>query len=317
MASDTQIGQNAAAGAAAGSAAGPYGAAIGAGAGVIGGLIGSGQDLPTIDLGALLSTINSAGQYQQQIINSLPAAIQKQLADYVQQNGAAGAAYQTGVTGTGNDLLAKTAALYGPNSDAANAEKLANKSAIYSTVPGTQDAVRGALAASGGLSRGHAGTALAQPYLQAASAYGQSAMATDAAQTKASQGATQQALSTVASMNDQMFTQLFGMSKAQAQQILTTGTQALQTQLTQLINQSQTQTNQALGVEGLAADNGYQNAVTRGAQQGQIWNGIAGLGLQGIQAGFNALGPGSTGLPVGSDVSSADYIRNANANAPV
>lgn len=283
--------------------------------GVIGGLIGSGQSLPTIDVAALFSTIQSAGQYQRQIINALPAEIQKQLQDYAASNAAAGAAYQTGVTGASNDLLAKTSALYGPNSDAANAEKLANKTAIYSTVPGTQDAVRGALAASGGLSRGHAGTALAQPYLQAASQYGQSAMATDAAQTKAGQAATQQALQTVASMNDQMFTQLFGMSKAQAQQILTTGTQALQTQLTQLINQSTNETNQTLGVEGVAANNGYQNAVTRNAQEQQIWNGVAGLGLQGVQAGMG-IPPVGTGLPAGADVSSGGYIRNAAANAP-
>lgn len=287
------------------------------GAGIIGGLIGSGQKLPTVDMSALLATIQGAGQYQQQIINALPAEVQQQLQQYMQQNQAAGAAYQTGVTNTGNDLLAKTAALYGPNSDAANAEKLANKTDIYSTVPGTQDAVRGALAASGGLSRGHAGTALAQPYLQAAGDYSKSAMATNATQTKAAQGATQQALSTVASMNDQMFTQLFGMSKAQAQQILTSGTQALQTQLADLINQSNNQTSQMLSVEGIQANNGYQNAVERNNQQGQIWNGVAGLGLQGIQAGFSALGPGATGLPVGSDVSSPNYVRNANATAPV
>lgn len=284
--------------------------------GIIGGLIASGQSLPTVDLAALMQTIQSAGQYQQQIINALPQQIQQQLKEYAASNAAAGADYKAGITGVGNDLMAKTAALYGPNSDAANAEKLANKTDIYSTLPGTQDAIRSALAATGGLSRGHAGTALAQPVLQAASAYSKSAMGTNVAQTKAAQTATQQALQTVASMNDQMFTNLFGMSKAQAQQILTSGTQALQTQLADLINQSNTQTNQTLGVEGLAANNAYQNAVTRNAQEGQIWNGIAGLGLNGIQAGLGALGTGGTGLPAGADVSSADYVRNAAANAP-
>lgn len=312
----TSMGQNAAAGAAAGSAAGPYGAAIGAGAGVIGGLIGSGQDLPTIDIGALLATIQSAGQYQQQIINSLPLAVQQQLQEYVKNNAAAGADYKAGVTGAGNDLLAKTSALYGPNSDAAVAEKLANKTDIYSTLPGTQEAIKSALASSGGLSRGHAGTAIAAPAIQAATDYSKSAMATNAAQTKAGQGATQQALQTVASMNDQMFTQLFGMSKAQAQQILTSGTQALQLQLTELINSSNSMTQATLGAEGLAANNGYQNAVTRNAQQDQIWNGLTGLGLQGIQAGLGALGTGGNGLPAGSDVTSSGYVRNVNDNAP-
>lgn len=317
MASDTQIGQNAAQGAAAGSAAGPYGALIGAGAGVIGGLIGGGQDLPTVDLASLFATIQSAGQYQQQIINSLPLQVQKQLQEYAASNAAAGAAYQTGVTNTGNDLMAKTAALYGPNSDAAVAEKAANKTDIYSTLPGAQEAIKSALASTGGLSRGHAGTALAAPSLQAAGDYSKSAMATNAAQTKAGQGATQQALQTVASMQDQMFTQLFGMSKAQAQQILTSGNQALQLQLTQLINSSNTMTSATLGAEGLGANNAYENAVTRNAQQGQIWNGLTGIGLQGIQAGLGALGSGGNGLPQGTDVSSADYVRNAAANAPV
>lgn len=284
--------------------------------GVIGGLIGSGQSLPTVDIAGLLATIKSAGQYQQTIINALPAEIQKQLSDYQAQNATAGAAYQTGVTGVGNDLLAKTAALYGPTSDAANAEKLANKTDIYSTVPGTEDAIKSALASSGGLSRGHAGSAMAQPYLQAATAYSKSAEGTNATQTKAAQGATQAALATVASMNDQMFTQLFGMSKAQAQQILTTGTQALRDQLSALIAQSTAQTSQTLGAEGVAVNNAYQNAVTRNAQQGQIWNGVADLGLQGIQAGLGLPSAGS-GLPAGADVSSADYIRNAAANSPV
>jgi len=262
---------------------------------IISGLIGGGQSLPTVDIAPLLSTISNSGTYQKQLINGLPDNVQKLLAQYMNSNNAAGGAYQSGITGVGNDLMSKISSLYGPNSDAANAQKTADKTAIYSTVPGTQDAIRNAMAATGGLGRGNAGVALAQPYVNAAQQNGQAAAGVDAQQTKAGQDASASAMKTVASMDDSMFTNLFGMSKAQATQILSSGNMALTTQLADLINQNSQQTSATLGAQGVAANNAYQNAVTRNAQQNQVWNGVADLGLSGIQAGLGAFGGGGGG----------------------
>lgn len=312
------IAQNAEQGAAAGSVAGPYGAAIGAAGGVLAGLIGSGQGESTIDMGQLLATIQGAGQYQQQIINQLPANVQAQLQQYIQQTNAAGAAYQGNVQQQGANYQAQAGQIYGPNSDAANAEKNADKTATYSTVPGTQDAIRNALAATGGLERGQAGVALAQPYVQAAQTYAGQAAGVNAKQTASGQNAQMQALTTVNSMDTTMFQNLFGMSKEQAQQILTSGNQALQTQLADLINQSNTQTSQTLGAQGIQAQNGYQNALQQAGNQNAIYNGLAtgGLDMAASLPGTTGGGAGSTGLPAGADVTSPYYQMNSYANTP-
>ncbi len=287
--------------------------------GIITGLLSKGG--PSIDLSALYQTIQGAGQYQKQIINALPAEIRQNLETYAKSQNAAGDAYKTGVTGTGADYLQKVAGLYGPNSEAAQAQNTANRQQIYSTVPGTQNAIRNALAATGGLGRGNAATALASPYINAAQQYGQASADVNAKQTQMGQQATQQALATVASMDDAMFTNLFGMSKEQAQQILTSGNQALQTQLSQLINQSNTETNQMLGVQGLAANNKYQNDVADTAKyNSMIGNGVN-LGLQGLSmlmpgGGASSIFGGMSGLPAGADVSSSAYMDNAAANSP-
>src|SRR4029077_19544304 len=206
--------------------------------------------------------------------------------------------YKGQVQGQGADYLSKVQGLYGPESPAAQAANIANRQQIYSTVPGTQNAIRNALAATGGLERGNAGIALAQPYINAAQQYGQAAAGTTATQTAAAQGATQQALQTVNTMDTNMLQQLFGMSKEQATQILQTGNQALKDQLAQLINQSQGETNQTLGVQGIQAQNAYQNALQQQANQGAVWNGLGNLAVEGaaMYAGGPAAG-GMTGLP--------------------
>src|SRR6185312_5575483 len=248
---------------------------------IISGLIGSSQSLPTVDIQALLNTINANKQYQQGIINQLPANVQQLINQYQQAGTNNAATLQNGIGGANNALLSRTASLYGPDSPAAQAQKAANTQSIYSTVPGTQNAVRNAMAATGGLSRGNAGVQLAQPYLQAAQQAGQANANVNAQQTAAGQNAMSQALAKVQSMDGAMFQQLYGMSQQQAQQILTTGNQALSTQLADLINSSNNATNQTLGAEGIAVNNGYQNAVTRNNQQNQIYSGLANTALQG------------------------------------
>jgi hypothetical protein len=264
--------------------------------GIIAGLVGSGQGENNYDLSALYSTIQNAGQYQQQIINALPAQIQQNLATYAQSQGAAGQKFAQQIQGQGANYLQSVNGLYGPNSAAAQAQKAANTQNIYSTVPGTSMAVRNALAATGGLQRGQAGTALAQVPLAAAAQAGQANANVNAQQTQAGQQATQQALATVNSMDAGMFQQLFGMSQQQAATILQTGNQALQNQLAQLINQSQTQTNQTLGLQGVQAQQGLANADQQQGYQNAIWNGLGNLGVQGLTSYF---GGGATGLASG------------------
>jgi hypothetical protein len=279
MADTNAVLKSGASGAAAGSAAGPYGALIGGAAGVAAGLIGSGQGEKTIDLAALYNTIQNAWQYQQQIINSLPTQVQANLKQSAASLNTAGAAYQQGMQAQGQSYLDATKGLYGPDSAAATAENAANKEQIYSTVPGSQNAIRAAMAATGGLSRGNAGAALAQPYVDAASQYSKAAAGVNAQQTQAGQQATQQALQVVNTMDTTVFQQMFGMSKEQAQTILTSGNEALQKQLSDLLVQSTNQTNQTLSVQGIQAQNGYQNALQQAGNQNAVYTGLADMGI--------------------------------------
>lgn len=303
------IAQGAGAGASVG---GPYGAVIGGATGVISGLLNSGSG-PSIDVAALYNTIQNAGAYQQQIINALPAQIQQNLATYAQTQGAAGQKFAQQMQEQGAKYLQQTQALYGPNSAAGQAQKTANTQAIYSTVPGTQNAVRNALAATGGLQRGNAGVALAQPYITAAAQNSQANANVNAQQTTAGQGATQQALNTVNSMDAATFQQLFGMSQEQAKQILTTGNVTLQNQLTQLLNQSQTQTNQELAVNGIQSNAGYQNDVAKNAANAGIVNGLVNTGAQGIYAAMSQPGSSSSGdQSFNPETMSSPNYANAN-----
>jgi hypothetical protein len=259
-------------------------------AGILTGLLtGGGQ--PTIDLSQLYNTINNAGQYQRQIINALPPEIQKNLAQYAQSLQGASTTFGQNVAQQGQKFLGDVSSLYGPNSPAAQAQYGAAKQQIYSTVPGTQEAIRNVLAGTGGLQRGNAATALAQPYVQAAQQYGQTAANIGATQTQEQQRAIQSALQTINNMEASVFQQQFGMSREQAAQILQTGNTALQQQLSELINQSVQQTNQTLGLQGVQSTNAYNNALLNQAQN----NALIG---QGVNLGLTGLTPGVTG-PMG------------------
>jgi hypothetical protein len=315
---DAQVLQSGEQGAATGSAAGPWGAAAGGAAGIISGLIGSGQGEKTIDMAALWNTIQNAGQYQRQIINSLPPEIQANLDTYAKSQGTSLATLTGQVQGQAADYQKQMGQIYGPNSAAAVTQKAANTQNIYSQVPGTQNAIRNAMAATGGLQRGNAGVALAQPYVAAAQQTGQANAQVNAQQTGAAQGAAVQALNVVNSMEANLFQTQFGMSQAQAQQILTTGNDALKQQLSQLILQSQNETNQALSVQGISAQNGYQNAIQQQANQGAVFNGLANGVVNGVMA-YGATPSATSGAISsypGMDVSSANYFQNMNANAP-
>jgi hypothetical protein len=297
-------------------------------AGIVTGLLSKGG--PSLDLKALYQTIQGAGQYQRGIINALPEGIKKNLAEYEQSLNTAGADYKSNTQGQLQDYLQKISGIYGPNSEAANAQKTAVRGDIYSTVPGTQNAIRNVMAAQGGLGRGQASAALAAPYTQAAQQYGSAAAGIDATQSQAGQQAMQQALNTVNTMEANMFQQLFGMSKEQATQILSSGNAALSDQLSQLINQSNNETNQVLGVQGLEANNKYQNDVAATALHNGIIGNAVNLGVNGAQAAFTGgmggssaglfsglMGGGGSGLPMGADVASNSYYSNAMNNKPM
>jgi hypothetical protein len=295
---DSNVASGATQGAAAGSVAGPYGSLIGAAGGALAGLLA--PTPPTVDISQLLSTINNAGQYQQGLINSLPTNLQALIAPYVQGMTSAGTTLQNQTQQQGQDYLDKVTQLYGPNSPAAQAAMAAFKQQAYSTLPGTLNATKANLAATGGLGRGAAAKGIEAAIQAPATAVSQNAANVTATQTAASQQAQQQALATINQYDNATFQQLFGMSKDMATTIMNSGRQDLQNQLTQLLTQSNNQTNQLLGVEGIAANNGYQNAVTNNAQTANNTANLINLGLQGVGAGYGAINNGVvTAAPTG------------------
>lgn len=277
-----------------------------AGAGVIGSLLGKGP-VSAPDLTALFQTIDNAGENQRSLINALPAELQQQYAAYKSSNATAGTDLQTGTAALGNALKTETAANYDPNAPAVRASEDAAKTAIYAQLPGQQAAIRQALAASGGFDRGTASKQLAAPVLQAGQQFSQQVANISAGQLKQKQDATQSAINTVNTMNDQVLTQLFGMSKDQALQILNGNRQDLKDQLSSLINQSNNQTNQKLGVEGADITNKYNQSVAQNAKDNSDINAWVNLGANAIGAAPGFL----SGLNSGSTTGSY------NPNAPV
>ena len=263
-----------------------------------------------MDVSQLLNTINNTQSTNQGLINALPAELQQQIAAYQQQMTGAGNTLQSNVQNQGQDYLNQVSQLYGPNSPAAQAAMAAFKQQAYSTLPGTLNATKAAAAASGGLGRGGAAEMLGKAIQAPATAVSQNAANVTAQQLQAGQQATQQALATVNNMDDQMFNQLFGMSKDMATTILNSGRQDLKDQLSQLINSNNTAATQTLGVEGLAANNAYQNAVTRNQQLANNTSGLVNLGLNGISDYMGAGAGGGTGF----DPSTMSTPTGANAN---
>jgi len=250
-------------------------------AGVISGIANHGG-VAAPDLSGLFNTINAAGENQKELIAALPVELQKQYQQYMASNAATNAALGTGTQTAENNLLTGTEATFDPA--VAQAAEDAAKTKIYAAVPGQQDAIREALAATGGFDRGTAAKQLAQPVLQAAGATAQNVLNTEAQQLQAKQQATQAALTRIASMDENMLQQQFGMNKQQATEILTGNRQDLKDQLTNLINQSVNQTNQTLAVEGINANNQYKTDVANKAQNDAFNNSLINLGVDGATA---------------------------------
>jgi hypothetical protein len=225
------------------------------------------------NLQQLFTTIDNAGQYQQQIINSLPAEIQQQYAAYKSSNAQTGQQLQQSVAQTGQNLLTQTAANYGPNNQTVQAGEAAALTAANANVPAQQNAIRQALAATGGFGRGNAATALAAPVVQAGQQYNQSVANLTTSQLQQQQQAQQQAINTLNSMNDQTAQQLFGMNVQQALQVVNGTNSSLSNQLTQLINQSNTQTQQTLATQGANIQNQYNANVAQNAFNNNQTNG--------------------------------------------
>lgn len=263
---------------------------------VVGGLVNSMQGQPSLNLQALFQQIAASGANERTLINNLPASLQPLYAQYKTSLGAAGTALQNTTNTVGQTLEDKTAALYGPASPAVTATLAALKQQDYSTQPGTLNALRAQLAATGGLARGGAQKALTQAVLAPAATFSQQAATVTGQQLTAQQQAQQAAINKVASMDETTAQSLFGMSKEEATQILTSGRQDLQQQLTQLVNQANTETNQNLNILGLQANNQYQNAVAKNANNTAIVNGLVNLGVDAYTGG---MGGGSTGPSTG------------------
>jgi hypothetical protein len=279
--------------------------------GVVSGLINSGRKLPTIDVRALFDTINKAGAEKEKLINQLPANLKPLYEQYKASLGEAGDTLEAKTTDIGQQLLQSTKDLYGPNTDAVKATLAALKTEDYSTLPGTLTNLKAQLAATGGLARGGAGKAITEAVLAPAQQYGQQALNVQAQQLNAQQQNVQAALNKIAAMDEATANTLFGMSTQAAQTILTSGRQDLQNQLADLINNIDTRTSQTLGVQGIQANNAYQNAITRNAQQAAVTNALVNLGVDAGTAfasgGLSNAIPSGTGVP---DLSTSTQYKN-------
>jgi hypothetical protein len=276
---------------------------------IVSGAINAGRGLPTLDLSALFDTLNKSGQYQKDIINQLPDQLKPLYQQYQDSLAKAGTGLQTATTDIGKALTDKTAALYDPNSAAVQATLAALKQQDYSTLPGTLTNLKAQLAATGGLSRGGAGKAITQAALAPAATFSGQAGTVEAQQLQAGQAAKQAAINKVAQLDEQTAQDLFGMSKQEATELMTTGRSDLQQRMTDLVNQSIRDTSSRLGLQGLQAQNAFQNAQERLKQKNALTSDIVDTGINGLTSavtggmgggGFSGAGMGflkGLGLP--------------------
>lgn len=277
---------------------------------VIGGLINNGRSLPTVDISSLLSLINQNKAQNADLINNMPAELAPLYAAYTQSLNGAGTNLQTATDAAGNNLLSSTKALYDPNSAAVQATLAALKQQDYSTLPGTLNSLKSNLAATGGLGNGGATRAITSAVMAPAATYSQQAANVQGTQLQQQQTNVQTALNKIASMDDATAQSIFGMSKDQATTILNSGRQDLQQQLASLINNNNNAESQSLSAQGIAVNNGYQNAVTRNQQQAAVTNGLVNLG---VDAGSSLVG-GSSGSPAAGAGSVSPDALNQYSN---
>lgn len=256
--------------------------------GVVSGLLNKGG-VSAPDLSALFKTIKDAGVYEKDLIKALPADLQKQYETYKSSNAENLGELKTGTKALTDKLQSDMAGLYDPNAPAVRASLDAAKQAIYADLPGQQDAIRQALAATGGLDRGTASKQLAAPVLQAASKYSQTVANTTAQQLQQKQQAQQQTIQTIMNMDNNVLQQTFGMNKEQALTIMNSNRQDLKDQLTDLVNQSRNQTSQTLGVQSADIQNKYNAEVAKKAQKDAMNNAWVNLGTDILDTGGKAL----------------------------
>ena len=272
----------------------PLLAAAAAGA-VIQGMLAKHAKAPNFD--EMFREIDQAGTDQRQLINALPADLQKQYEAYKASNAAAGETLKTDTAALGDKLRAETSALYDPNAPAVRAAIDAMKTQTFADVPGQQAAIREALAATGGFDRGTASQQLAAPVIQAAGKVGQGIQNITAQQLQQKQQAELSAINTITSMDNNVIQQLFGMSKEQALTIMNSNRQDLKDQMSALVSQSVNQSNQKLGAMGANLTNQYMADVGKAAQTNALTGGLVNVGVQGVQGLLSGLGKsqGDTG----------------------
>lgn len=284
-------------------------------ASVLAGLLNGNRDLPTVDMGNILSSIQQNRQTNQSLINQLPEAMAPMYAAYGNSLTGAGTQLRADTTGIGQNLLDKTNSLYGPDSDAVKATLAGLKTSDYSTLPGTLNALKASLAATGGLERGGAAKALTAATLAPAQQFSAQSADVMGKQLMTQQSNVQAALNKIAAMDDATANSIFGMSKDQAANILQFGRNDLKDQLSQLINNNNAATAATSAAYGVGDNNAYQNAVTRGAQQTAIVNGLASAGAQGASSLGDMFGTGGTSATsYNPDSMSTPTGENANPN---
>lgn len=288
--------------------------AAGAGAGaVIGGLINAGRSQPSLDLSPLFKQIDAAGEQKQTLINNLPESLRPLYEQWKKTNAEAGTELQTTRADIGKNLLEQTQNLYGPESPAVKATLEALKQKDYSTLPGTLTNLKAQLASTGGLARGGAGRAITEAVMAPAQQFSQQSADTMAQQLQVQQQNVQAAINKIAALDDDTAKTLFGMSVAEAQDILQYGRQDLQDQMAGLINNIDTQSTQKLSLMGAKAQNEYDRANARVAQQAALTNALTSFGSSTLGSALANTG-GGAGTGFNPFTMSTPAAGSANAN---
>lgn len=256
--------------------------------GVLQGLFGSTPSAP--DYSGLQRTLQDNYQQQLGYINSLPGQLQPLYQQYQVGNAAAANALQQQTAQNQRQLIEQQSQLFDPNGAAVQSANAALQKQAFAGVPAATDAVRQALAASGGFTRGNAGVQLAQPALQAASNVAQGVANIQSQNLQRQQSAMQDTFNRVGQMSDNQTQQLFGLSKDQTLNLLQYGRGDQINQVQQLLQAGQNVTAGALGIQNAQLQAQFGADAAQSAQQNAMLQGIGGLIGSGISAGAAHLG---------------------------
>ncbi len=259
--------------------------------GIAGSVLGKKKVSP-IDISPFLSTIRAAEERQRGIASGLRGQLTPLGVQFQTGVGAAADTAQQAARERAQQFLSEIA---GPTSEIAQTQRAQARQSILGNIPEAQRAVRESAAATGGLQRGAAVSALAEVPRQAVSDLAQVEQGISLQEL----GVKQQALQSVFNLDEQLIQDRLGIDRDTLGAIFQSGREDLIREATSLLGISEQSTSDILDALGIQATGQQAAQSAEAAQRQALFNALIQAGGTVAGAGFGAGGgsPGGTAPP--------------------